>query len=159
LAQALAWFANQHLQPQGETMIKFIASIAVSLCVLFSAAAGAQEFASVADAKASATEWLTLVDAGKYSESWHQAASRFQSLVGETTWRSAVGNVRAPLGKVVSRKLTSAVFTHTLPGAPDGNYVVIQYATQFEHKANAIETVTPSQESDGSWKVSGYYVK
>jgi hypothetical protein len=47
----------------------------------------------------------------------------------------------------------------TLPGAPDGESVVIQYDTQFEHKAHAVETVVPMRERDGSWKVSGYFVK
>jgi hypothetical protein len=35
---------------------------------------------------------------------------------------------------------------------------VIQYATRFE-RANVVETVTPMRDKDGSWKVSGYYVK
>jgi hypothetical protein len=46
----------------------------------------------------------------------------------------------------------------TLPGAPDGEYVVIQYATRFEHKPSIIETVTPMLDKDGSWKVSGYFI-
>ena len=58
-----------------------------------------------------------------------------------------------------SRKLRSATFTKTLPGALDGQYVVIQYATSFEHRAAAIETVTPMLDKDGKWHVSGYYIK
>ncbi|MGA9332666.1 MAG: DUF4019 domain-containing protein, partial [Rudaea sp.] len=114
---------------------------------------------AVASAKASATRWLRLVDAGKYRESWQQAASFFQSSVSETSWQNAVEKVRAPLGKVNHRTFKSAVFTHTLPGVPDGNYVVIQFATEFEHKASATETLTPMQEKDGSWRVSGYFVR
>ena len=34
---------------------------------------------------------------------------------------------REPLGKILTRKLNSAAYTKTLPGAPDGEYVVIQY--------------------------------
>ncbi len=37
--------------------------------------------------------------------------------------------------------------------------VVIQYDTSFQNKASAIETVTPSLEKDGVWRVSGYFVK
>jgi hypothetical protein len=36
---------------------------------------------------------------------------------------------------------------------------VIKYDTQFEHKESAIETVTPVLDKDGSWKVSGYFIK
>ncbi|MGA8279131.1 MAG: DUF4019 domain-containing protein [Rhodanobacteraceae bacterium] len=142
-------------------MIKSVVAIVLAISALFCAPASARqpESVAVAKAKASAIQWLALVDTGKYVESWQQAAGYFQSSISETSWQRAVGNVRKPLGKVNSRTLMSADFTHTLPGAPDGNYVVIQFATRFEHKASAIETLTPLQEKDGSWKVSGYYVK
>jgi hypothetical protein len=46
-----------------------------------------------------------------------------------------------------------------LPGAPDGEYVVIQFETSFENKKSAIETVTPMIEINGGWRVSGYFIK
>jgi hypothetical protein len=51
------------------------------------------------------------------------------------------------------------MLTRNVPGAPAGEYVVIQYDTQFENAASAIETITPMHEKDGSWKVCGYYIK
>lgn len=66
---------------------------------------------------------------------------------------------RVPLGKVQSRKLKSATYTKTLPGAPDGQYVVLQYESSFEHKQSAVETVTPMLDNDGKWRVSGYFIK
>jgi hypothetical protein len=63
------------------------------------------------------------------------------------------------MGGLISRKVRSATFTRSLPGVPDGEYVVIKYDTQFEHKDSAVETVTPLLEKDGSWKVSGYFIK
>ena len=42
---------------------------------------------------------------------------------------------------------------------PDGNYIVLQYDTLFENKAAAVETVTLSQDSDGQWRVAGYFIK
>jgi hypothetical protein len=30
---------------------------------------------------------------------------------------------------------------------------------RFEKKAQVVETVTPVQQSDGTWKVSGYFIK
>ena len=67
--------------------------------------------------------------------------------------------VRDPLGKVTTRKLKSATYTKSLPGAPDGEYVVIQYESSFEHKQSAVETVTPMLDKDGKWRVSGYFIK
>ena len=33
------------------------------------------------------------------------------------------------------------------------------FDAQFENKAAAVETVTPMREKDGSWRVSGYFIK
>jgi hypothetical protein len=110
-------------------------------------------------AQQSAETWLQLVDSGKYAESWQDAAQLFKSHVTKNQWQSALNATRLPLGKLQSRKVKSTAFTKTLPGAPDGQYVVIQYDCSFEHKQSAVETVTPMLDKDGQWKVSGYFVK
>ena len=106
-----------------------------------------------------AESWIRLVDSGKYAESWDEAAQLFKEKVTKPQWESAVRSVRTPLGKVNSRKLLSANYTKTLPGAPDGEYVIIQYETNFEKKKSASETITPMKDKDGQWRVSGYYIK
>jgi Protein of unknown function (DUF4019) len=110
-------------------------------------------------AQQSAESWLALVDSGKYAESWDQASQLFKAALTKEQWQTALRASREPLGKVLSRNLKSAVFTKTLPGAPDGEYVVIQYDSSFEHKQAAVETITPVLEKEGKWKVSGYYIK
>ncbi len=106
-----------------------------------------------------AKKWLALVDGGKYSESWDQAAVYFRGAVSNEQWVQSLTAIRNPLGGTVSRKLKSAVYKTSLPGAPDGEYVVIQFDTSFRNKKRAVETVTPMRESDGAWRVSGYYIK
>jgi hypothetical protein len=110
-------------------------------------------------AQQSAQSWLVLVDSGKYADSWHEAASLFKSHVSKEQWRNMIAATRNPLGKTLSRKLKSTSYTKTLPGAPDGDYVVIQYDTRFEHKQSATETITPMLDKDGKWRVSGYFIK
>jgi hypothetical protein len=110
-------------------------------------------------ALAAAQTWLSLVDQGKYADSWDNAAAYFKNAVTREQWQQSLNAVRKPLGKMVSRKEKSSKFTKTLPGAPDGEYVVIQFATSFENKKAAVETVTPMREKDGKWRVSGYYIK
>ncbi len=107
----------------------------------------------------SAESWLQLTDEGKYSESWAQAAEYFRNNVSEQQWTSSLPAVRKPLGKVLSRNLMTSTYTTAVPGAPDGRYVIIQFETSFENKANAVETVTPMLDSDGQWRVSGYYIR
>ncbi len=45
------------------------------------------------------------------------------------------------------------------PTRPDGEYVVIQYESSFEHKQSAVETVTSMLDKDGTWRVSGYFIR
>jgi hypothetical protein len=106
-----------------------------------------------------AEAWLKLVDEGQYGESWSQAAEYFKKFVNEEQWKTSVEAARKPLGKVLSRKVLNSTYTTTVPGAPDGQYVIIQFETLFENKQSAVETVTPMTESDGQWRVSGYYIK
>ena len=49
--------------------------------------------------------------------------------------------------------------TTKLPGAPDGEYVVIQYKSAFANQPTAIETIVPMLDKDGKWHVSGYFIK
>lgn len=132
----------------------------VSVAILASASAqSARAAGTEAAAEAAALEWLHLVDAGKYAESWDTAAPYFKSNVPQERWVSLSGTVRAPLGEVKSRSLSSAKFTHSLPGAPDAQYVVMQFSTSFEHKADATETVTTIKDAGRQWRVVGYYIR
>jgi hypothetical protein len=106
-----------------------------------------------------AKSWLLLVDEAKYSESWSQAAEYFRKNVSREQWMTALNGVRKPLGKMISRKVLNSTYTTQVPGAPDGQYVVIQFETSFENKQNAVETVTPMMDTDDLWRVSGYYIK
>jgi hypothetical protein len=110
-------------------------------------------------AQSTAEEWLSLVDAGNSSQSWTEAATLFKRAVDQQRWDKALDTTRALFGKMLSRTLYSASYAKSLPGAPDGEYVVIKFDTAFEKKQHAIETVTPMKEADGRWRVSGYFVK
>jgi hypothetical protein len=64
-----------------------------------------------------------------------------------------------PVGAFQERTLASSTYTTTLPGVPPGRYVVLQYASRFADRANAVETVTPMLDADGKWRVSGYFLR
>jgi hypothetical protein len=123
----------------------------------FPARAGDEETEKAA--VAAAEKWLALVDDGKHAASWKEASEYFRNAVTPEQWQQSARAVRAPLGKLVSRQVKSTTYKTSLPGAPDGEYVVIQFETSLENKKEAIETVTPMKEKDGKWRVSGYYIK
>jgi hypothetical protein len=139
--------------------MKFVLGIVMAGFMFTTAPVRAQDAERIAKAEAVAVAWLALMDAGDYSGSWDRAASLVQASISKPNWIHAVGSARQPLGALISRKVKSATFTRSLPGAPDGEYVVIKYDAQFEHKGAAVETVTPLLDKDGSWKVSGYFIK
>ncbi len=111
------------------------------------------------EAIAAATAWLGLIDDGKYAESWNTAAAMFRGAVERQKWEKTLTALRKPLGETLSRKVVSTQYKTSLPGAPDGEYVVIRFETSFTAKKKAVETVTPMKEADGKWRVSGYYIK
>ena len=132
--------------------------VVVALLMLaFATFAVGQEKVKAAEAAAEA--WLKFVDSGDYSQSWKDASSLFKAAVTEKEWEQKLKTARGPLGALLSRKRISGEYTTELPGAPDGQYVVIRYDASFANKKSAIETVTPMLDKDGQWRVSGYFIK
>jgi hypothetical protein len=140
-------------------ILKLFVPLIMVASALLAGSARAQEDQRVTDAKVAAASWLVLLDAGQYQQSWQQAASPFRAAVTQENWLQAGNQVRKPLGPVTTRTLKSAQYTRTLPGAAAGEYVVIQYDTVFANKADATETITPMRDTDGKWKVSGWFVR
>jgi Protein of unknown function (DUF4019) len=116
---------------------------------------------SAFDTKAenAARTWLAQADAGDAAGTWAAAAGLFRRAVPQDQWAQSLNAARSPLGSVLSRTLQEARPTRQLPGAPDGDYVVFHFDTQFEHKRSAVETVTPMKDEDGAWRVSGYFIR
>lgn len=109
-------------------------------------------------ARKAAIAWLKLVDQQQYQDSWEQAATLFRKQVSASTWTQQMTAVRQPMGDASSRILLGATYATSLPGAPDGEYVVLQFQTVFTHKKDTIETLTPMLDN-GHWRVAGYYMR
>lgn len=109
-------------------------------------------------ALAAATEWLELMDTGGYAACWSSAAGLMRGVVTKAQLAQALRGALEPMGKLVSRSMSTAEHHETLPGAPDGRYWVISYSASYANKMNAVETVTAMWDSD-TWRVSGYYIR
>ena len=107
----------------------------------------------------SAEAWLKLVDQGKYGDAWDLSAEYLKNAVSKEDFAKSLAAARKPLGNVKSRELKSKQYATSLPGAPDGEYVVIQFKTAFENKKSAVETITPMLDKDKKWRVAGYFIK
>jgi len=135
------------------------AVISMLILTLFSGVAHSEDRnAAVQQATKVSDAWLKLIDEGKYAESREQAATFFKDHITAEQWAKMAAAARKPLGAVVSRKFKMAQYATHLLGAPEGQYVVILYDTEFAKKKGAIETVTPMLDK-GQWRVSGYYIR
>ncbi|NVD44603.1 helix-turn-helix domain-containing protein [Qipengyuania atrilutea] len=106
-----------------------------------------------AEVLAAARRFVELVDAGDWEASYERTAASFREANTLAIWSQVSEDVRPPLGKVLSRKVTSV---EDLP-TPQ-NYYAVKFATDFAEKAGATETVTLARE-DGAWRVVGIFIE
>jgi hypothetical protein len=101
-------------------------------------------------------KWLALLDAQKYEDSWKQSGSMFRDQVKQEEWVAVLKRARAPLGDVGTRVPSRVDFAKTLRGAPDADYAIIHYKTEFKAKS-VTERLTLVKE-DGKWQVAAYAI-
>ena len=124
----------------------------------WAATAAAQDPASTT-VQSTARDWLALTDAGNAAGSWDAAARQFKSAMTREGWVESLKKARDPLGKLEQRTVLSTTFANSFPGAPDGTYAIVLFRTSFAKKADAAESVTLERESDGAWRVVGYFIR
>lgn len=137
-----------------------VAMISLTLAVLALAAspqaapdrAASSPVAETAAVQA-ARQWLALVDAGKWQESFAGTTASFQSQNTVQMWQSASEQARVPLGRMVARTVVS---DESVPTPPRGHQVV-RFRTDFANKKGAIETVSLAREGE-SWRIAGIYI-
>ncbi len=118
-----------------------------------------QEMQAKANAQAAAAAWLVLIDNGQYAESWQAGSPYFHTAITQDGWVTLLKGGFPVFGKLVSRNLKQVAYTRILPGAPDGQYVALQYQSDFTNSKGLAETITLALDPTGSWKVAGYYIK
>lgn len=159
LINTMARIGNRATSGRGGALLNHrrqlaVAILAIAICPIVGMAADSVE----SQAQAADLAWLAMVDQGKYAQSWEAASDFFQSAMKEADWERALDHARTPLGRVVKRKVSTSNYTTSLPGAPDGQYVVTSFSTQFEHKSSAQEKVVAKRGQDGNWRVTGYFI-
>lgn len=135
-------------------MIRRLSGVFLAFLLAGTALAGEKEAA----AEAAARGWLVHLDAGDYAKAWSNAGVLFKRQLTSQAWEDIASGVRAPMGALRSRGARAAQRASSLPGAPDGEYVVLQFDSSFANKKVAVETVTAVFE-DGVWRVVGYFIR
>lgn len=105
------------------------------------------------DVSRAARDWLTLVDARKWPESWAATADSFRALNTLANWQAAAEQVHAR-GPAQSRELLSDEDT---PAPPNG-YRTLRFRTSFANNHGATEVIALAQQGN-QWRVAGIYVE
>lgn len=106
-----------------------------------------------------AKRWLELVDRADRGALWDNAAKPLKSKVTREKWVSGLRDMRKPFGSVDARRAVKFARAHELPGSPSGDYAIIEFETEFSNGKRAAEQVYWMLESDGVWRVSGYFIR
>ncbi|BCR04241.1 hypothetical protein DESUT3_13100 [Desulfuromonas versatilis] len=106
-----------------------------------------------------ATQFLELIDAGRYGEAWDEATGFLQQNIPRDRWIGKVAGEREGIGALLERSLSETGFTSEASGGPEGEYAVLVYQSRFQHKGQASEKVTLLLGSDAVWRVAGYFIE
>jgi hypothetical protein len=110
-------------------------------------------------AERQALGFLGYLDHGRFAESYAYTGMLIRAQLDRDAFAKQMEEkVRAGVGALLSRELINAGYTTTVPGAPEGQYVVLDYGASFANRQQAVETVTLAF-AKGYWRVSGYYIK
>jgi hypothetical protein len=103
-------------------------------------------------------KWLSLIDDGHYDQTWDLASPILKNKVTKQEWNKGLRDIRKPLGKLVSRSPEKFARAHSLPGAPDGDYVIVEYLSTFANGKHP-EQLTWVLENGDTWRVTGYFIR
>ena len=104
-----------------------------------------------------ADAWLAAADAVDGDTTWRTAAPEFQQAITVQQWSAQLAAAHTSAGAFAGRRLAVAQESDTLPGAPPGPYVVLQYHAIYGGQA-AVERLTLQRQGDGTWRVAGYFI-
>jgi Protein of unknown function (DUF4019) len=109
-------------------------------------------------AERQALGFLGYLDHGRYADSYAYTGMLIRAQLDQDSFAKQLEKARAGTGALLSRELIDAGYATTVPGAPDGQYVVLHYSASFANRQEAVETMTLAF-AKGYWRVSGYYIK
>lgn len=113
----------------------------------------------VALAKKAALAWLALADAGKFEETWVEAASIFQKKQTKAAWATGLGGARPTMGKIVTRTYLNHEIRTILPELPPGKYITVRFNSVFEKHKDGAESVTLVKDGTRGYRMMSYFLK
>jgi hypothetical protein len=109
-------------------------------------------------AQRQALGFLGYLDQGRFADSYAYTGMLIRSQLDREAFASQVEKARSGTGALQTREFIDAGYSTTVPGAPEGQYVVLHYHSSFANRPDTVETVTLAM-AKGYWRVDGWYIK
>jgi hypothetical protein len=109
-------------------------------------------------AQRQALGFVGYLDQGRFADSYAYTSMLIRTQLDRDAFSTQIQKTRAGTGALQSRELIDAGYSTTVPGAPEGQYVILHYHASFANRPDAVETVTLAF-AKGYWRVAGYYIK
>jgi hypothetical protein len=123
-------------------MFKNCRALALTIILFVSLAIQAEaELLSRAQSESQARGFLQLLDQGLQDESWQTMSAAFQSLNDRAYWKTRQQVIRTSYGTLEARDLKHISYRKTFSLSPDGEYIIVQFRSNYQNRAETIETV------------------
>ena len=119
-------------------------------------AAWAQPVDLPADALVVVDNFLSMVDQGRYRESYSLASTLVTGEITRAVWASKLTE-RADMGELKDRKRTKVEKIDVFGDLPKGKYLEVSYGSHFSVSGESEEVVVLNHDADG-YKIAGYQI-
>jgi hypothetical protein len=107
-------------------------------------------------AERQALGFLGYLDEGRFADSY--AGMLLRARADSEAFAAQIQKARAGTGGLQARELIDAAYNTSVEGAPQGQYVILHYHSNFANRQDTVETITLAL-AKGYWRVDGYYIK
>jgi hypothetical protein len=109
-------------------------------------------------AERQALGFVGYLDQGRFADSYAYTGMLIRTQLDREAFSTQIQKTRAGTGALQSRDLMDASYSTSVPGAPEGQYVILHYHASFANRPDTVETVTLAF-ANGYWRIAGYYIK
>jgi hypothetical protein len=109
-------------------------------------------------AQRQALGFLGYLDEGRFADSYAYTGMLLRARADREAFAAQIQKARAGTGALQARELIDAAYNTTVEGAPEGQYVILHYHSNFANRQDTVETITLAL-AKGYWRVDGYYIK
>ena len=109
-------------------------------------------------AQRQALGFLGYLDEGRFAESYAYTGMLLRARADREAFTAQIQKARTGTGALQARELIDAAYNTSVEGAPEGQYVILHYHSNFANRQDTVETITLAL-AKGYWRVDGYYIK